>query len=157
MRRVAFITQRSVIDQILTSLASPHRHRGNGLKGTSVSGTFFLGNGFMPISVSYDPATGIVVGSVNGTRTPEIRFGVGGVKYALACKATAASTTFSSWQGWRRSRAACVVTCRKEGRSSDRPSLVQARGWGDRNELLVHMSAAIDDKASLRTRRSSER
>ena len=25
---VAFITQRSVIDQILTSLASPHRHRG---------------------------------------------------------------------------------------------------------------------------------
>lgn len=52
----------------------------NGLKGPSVSGTFVLG-GYNHIAVSYDPATGTVVGSVNGVATPALHYLVSGVKF----------------------------------------------------------------------------
>lgn len=52
----------------------------NGLNGPSVSGTVVLQN-YNPISVSYDPATGTVVGSVQGVATRALPFTVTGVKY----------------------------------------------------------------------------
>jgi len=52
----------------------------NGLKGPSVSGTFVL-DGYNHIAVSYDPATGTVVGSVQGVPTPALHYVVSGVKY----------------------------------------------------------------------------
>jgi hypothetical protein len=52
----------------------------NGLNGPSVSGTVVLQN-YNRIAVSYDPATGMVVGSVQGVPTPAIPFTVTGVKY----------------------------------------------------------------------------
>jgi hypothetical protein len=52
----------------------------NGTKGATVSGTTVLGN-FNRIRVSYDPATGTVVGSVNGVVTPALPYVMTGVKY----------------------------------------------------------------------------
>jgi hypothetical protein len=45
-----------------------------------VSGTVVLQN-YNEIAVSYDPATGMVVGSVQGIPTAAIPFAVTGVKY----------------------------------------------------------------------------
>ena len=58
---------------------SPRLHT-NGLKGASVSGTVVLQN-YNEIAVSYDPSTGMVVGSVQGVPTAAIPFVVSGVKY----------------------------------------------------------------------------
>jgi hypothetical protein len=52
----------------------------NGLRGASDSGTVVLQN-YNRIAVSYDPATGMVVGSVDGVPTAAIPFTVTGAKY----------------------------------------------------------------------------
>ena len=63
----------------LGSVATWELHT-NGLKGQMVSGTVVLQN-YNEIAVSYDPSTGMVVGSVQGVPTAAIPFAVSGVKY----------------------------------------------------------------------------
>jgi hypothetical protein len=63
----------------LGSVATWELHT-NGLKGQMVSGTVVLQN-YNEIAVSYDPSTGMVVGSVQGVPTAAIPFAVTGVKY----------------------------------------------------------------------------
>jgi hypothetical protein len=51
-----------------------------GLDGPSVSGSF-VATSWTPISVSYDPVAGTVVGSVRGVPTPTLNYTVSGVRY----------------------------------------------------------------------------
>jgi len=63
----------------LGSVATWELHT-NGLKGPSLSGTVVLQN-YNRLSVSYDPATGLVTGAVQGVVIGSVPFAVAGVKY----------------------------------------------------------------------------
>jgi hypothetical protein len=75
----AWLVVRMPRSNFLNSPATWELHT-DGLSGPSASGTFTAST-INPISVTYDPDAGTVVGSVRGVATPTLRYRVSGVRY----------------------------------------------------------------------------